>query len=122
MNFFKKTIKVELGPAGSYTLIDNLHDVPFKNITIWIRPVTSVTYSYSVNYGDSVRTSGSASAGAITTYNDTQILPPNQPSSNWSEGNEYVVGLPVSATFTNTGASNSIFLCSIISETFSQVI
>ena len=122
MNYFKKTIKVELGSAEAYTLTDDLHSDPFKNLTVWIRPVSSVTYSYSVKYGDTSQSSGTAAAGAITTFNDTSILPPNQPNSNWSEGNEYVVGLPVSVTFTNTGASKAVFLCSIISETFTPII
>lgn len=124
MNYFKKTIKVKLATSESYTLIDDLHDTPFQNLTVWIRPMSNVTYTYSVDYGGKVQNSGSAIAGALTTYNDSQVFPPNQPNANWSEhsdGDYYVVGLPVNVIFTNTGVS-AVFLCSILSETKSQVI
>lgn len=129
MNFNYKSEKVELDATGgandSIVIMDDLHDTPFKNLTIWIRPESNMTYDYVIDYGGKSQGSGSASAGALTTYNDAKILPPNQPNANWSRYSDeapYVVGLPINVTVTNTGASKSVFLISIISETFSQVI
>ena len=129
MDFNYKSVKVELDAAGgandSIIVTDDLHDTPFKNLTIWIRTESNVTYTYVIDYGGKSQGSGTASAGALTTYNDAKILPPNQSNANWSRYSAeapYVVGLPINVTVENTGASKSVFLISIISETFSQVI
>lgn len=119
MQYFDKTMKVELAASASYTFTDGLHSVPFKNFSVWLRPMSTVTYTYSVKYGDLVQTSGSATAGALTSYNDTAILPPNEPNSNWSRHTEegvFVVGLPITVTVTNTGTLPAVFLISAISE------
>lgn len=124
MYFFEKTVKVVLDSSASTTVIDDLHACPFHNLTIWLRPLSDVTFTYAINYGNKVQNSGSSS-GALKTYNDPQIFPANQPNANWSRKSNsipYVVGTPISVDFTNTSGETAAFLCSIMSETYSTMI
>lgn len=124
MFFFEKTVKVVLDSSASTTVTDDLHACPFHNLTIWLRPLSDVTFDYAVNYGNQERNSGSSS-GNLITYNDPQILPPNQPNANWAKrsGNQpYVVGTPISVNFTNTSGEAAVFLCSIMSQTFDNMV
>lgn len=124
MFFFEKTVKVELDSSASTTVTDDLHACPFQNLTVWLRPLSDVNFSYAVVYGNKVQNSGT-STGDLITYNDPQILPPNQPNANWAKragSIPYVVGTPISVNFTNTSGEKAVFLCSIMSHTYSNMV
>lgn len=127
MIFNKKITQLSLGIGASGTITDALHDLPYKNLTVWIRPLdSSAAYNFSVDYGGAVQTSGSKSGGQIATYNDPQIQPPNNPSANWSEQNPdspvvpFVVGVPINVNLTNTTGRTVLFNVSVISESHTQ--
>lgn len=124
MFYFEKTVKVELDSSASTTVTDDLHACPFQNLTVWLRPLSDVNFSYAVVYGNKVQNSGT-STGDLVTYNDAQILPPNQPNANWAKragSNPYVVGTPISVNFTNTSGEKAVFLCSIMSHTYANMV
>lgn len=110
-----KVDKQRITPAGSYVFTDDLHDIPFKNLTASIKPDGSVTYTYNVKIGGASVSSGSALAGVMTTYNNTGILPANQPNANWSKDSTSI-GWPITVDITNTGATAEMFIVSISSE------
>lgn len=119
---------VSLDTSSVFT--DQLHGDPFKNLSIWVRPLdASTTYDYTVKYGDQVQATGSVAAGKIKTFSDAQIQPPNNPRSNWSKqdpasggADGFAVGVPISVTVVNTGSTPTVFLVSFVSETYSQIV
>lgn len=129
MGFNSKVDKQRITPAGSYVFTDDLHDIPFKNLTASIKPEGSVTYTYNVKIGGASVSSGSALAGVMTIYNNTGILPANQPNANWNKGSDggYFlndstnVGWPITVEVTNTGATAEMFIVSISSEVVRMV-
>lgn len=122
--FFQRIDKQKINAGGSFTFTDDLHDIPFKDLTARIKPEANVTYTYNIKYGGNTQSSGSAAAGAMTTYNDTGALPANQPNANWnkaSDGGYFLkdsanVGWPVTVEVTNTGVTAEMFTVSITSE------
>jgi hypothetical protein len=126
MHAYYKSARVTIGAGANTVVTDDLHETPFKNLNVWVRPADSTTtYSYKVDYGGQTQASGSVLGGKVQTYNDTQIQPPNQASSNWSQqgsqNDPFAVGLPINLTITNTGSFSAVFLVSFTSETFNQV-
>lgn len=124
MYSFEKTVKITLDSSASTTVTDNLHASPFYNLTIWLRPLSNVNFDYSINYGNQERNSGSSS-GDLITYNDPQIFPANQPNANWARKSgslPYIVGMPINVNFTNTSGETAVFLCSIMSQTYDNMI
>ena len=122
--FFQRVNKQKINAGGSYTFTDDLHDIPFKDLTVNVKPEGSVTYTYNIKIGGASQSSGSASAGALTTYNNTSILPANQPNANWnkaSDGGYFLkdstnVGWPITTEISNTGATAEMFTVSFTSE------
>lgn len=124
------TQRKEIAAGANFTFIDNLQNMPFKNLTIWARPAdTTSTYTFTVFYGTQQQSTSSVAAGKVQTFNDASIQPPNQPSSNWSKqdptivsADTFAVGLPISVKITNTGSFNAVFFVSFMSERYSEVV
>lgn len=132
-NTYTQRITIDSSNVSSDTssvFTDQLHGDPFKNLSIWIRPLdSSTTYDYTVKYGDQVQATGSVAAGKIKTFTDAQIQPPNNPQSNWSKqdpsssgADGWAVGVPITVTVVNTGSAPTVFHVSFVSETYSQVV